>query len=191
MRYLNVSLRPSLPFGLLRSLRVQGFNTRRAPVHAITVGDEPQARQAYDLNGNRAKSCGISVPRPILSGGAGERREGATAVRFVHAAIAFRSADFRLRRTSEIDRAIRGVTPALSACRRPLHRRLVETEKPTASPRRSPETRGLIPDPIVAGIAGCCACSAMNSRRVIRSPRRRVQAAYPARRGRAPWQSFH
>src|SRR5215831_7229079 len=73
MRYLNVSLRPSLPFGLLQSLRVQGFNTRRAPVHAITVGDEPQARQAYDLNGSRAKSCGISVPRPILSGGAGER----------------------------------------------------------------------------------------------------------------------
>ena len=37
-------------------------------------------------------------------------------------------------------RAMRGVTPALSACRRPLHRRLVESEKPTASPRRSPET---------------------------------------------------
>ena len=38
-------------------------------------------------------------------------------------------------------RAMRGVTPALSACRRPLHRRLVESGKPTASPRRSPETR--------------------------------------------------
>jgi hypothetical protein len=38
-------------------------------------------------------------------------------------------------------RAMRGVTPALLACRRPLHRRLVESEKPTASPRRSPETR--------------------------------------------------
>jgi hypothetical protein len=36
---------------------------------------------------------------------------------------------------------MRGVTPALSACRRPLHRRLVESGKPTASPRRSPETR--------------------------------------------------
>src|SRR5438445_5570766 len=43
--------------------------------------------------------------------------------------------------TFEIERAIRGVTPALSACRRPLHRRLVESEKPTASPRRSPETQ--------------------------------------------------
>src|SRR6516165_8483480 len=43
--------------------------------------------------------------------------------------------------TFEIDRAIRGVTPALSACRRPLHRRLSESEKPTVSPQRSPETR--------------------------------------------------
>ena len=43
--------------------------------------------------------------------------------------------------TFEIDRAIRGVTPALSARRRPLHRRLSESEKPTASPQRSPETR--------------------------------------------------
>src|SRR5262245_21510451 len=34
---------------------------------------------------------------------------------------------------------MRGVTPALSACRRPLRRRLVESGKPTASPRRSPE----------------------------------------------------
>src|SRR5215469_6272380 len=34
---------------------------------------------------------------------------------------------------------MRGVTPALSACRRPLHRRLVESEKPPASPQRSPE----------------------------------------------------
>jgi hypothetical protein len=39
------------------------------------------------------------------------------------------------------DRAMRGVTPALSACRRPLHRRLAESGKPTASPRRSPETQ--------------------------------------------------
>ena len=37
----------------------------------------------------------------------------------------------RAPRTFEIDRAIRGVTPALSACRRPLHRRLSESEKPT------------------------------------------------------------
>jgi hypothetical protein len=29
---------------------------------------------------------------------------------------------------------------SLSACRRPLHCRLVESEKPTASPQRSPET---------------------------------------------------
>ena len=43
--------------------------------------------------------------------------------------------------TFEIDRAIRGVTPALSGCRRPLHRRLSESEKPTVSPQRSPETR--------------------------------------------------
>src|SRR5262245_1259704 len=42
--------------------------------------------------------------------------------------------------TFETDRAIRGVTPALSACRRPLHRRLLESEKPTVSPQRSPET---------------------------------------------------
>src|SRR5262249_53189635 len=47
----------------------------------------------------------------------------------------------RLPCTFEIDRAIRGVTPALSACRRPLHRRLSESEKPTVSPQRSPETR--------------------------------------------------
>src|SRR5713226_3520340 len=43
-------------------------------------------------------------------------------------------------RTFKINRAIRGVTPALSACRRPLHRRLSESEKPTVSPQRSPET---------------------------------------------------
>src|SRR5215813_10904968 len=47
----------------------------------------------------------------------------------------------RAPRTFEIDRAIRGVTRALSACRRPLHRRLWESEKPTVSPQRSPETR--------------------------------------------------
>ena len=35
---------------------------------------------------------------------------------------------------------MRRVTPALSARRRPLHRRLVESEEPTASPQRSPET---------------------------------------------------
>jgi hypothetical protein len=35
---------------------------------------------------------------------------------------------------------MRGVTPALSARRRPLHRRLAESGEPTASPRRSPET---------------------------------------------------
>src|SRR5215471_14503487 len=29
----------------------------------------------------------------------------------------------------------------LSACRRPLHCRLVESKKPTASPQRSPETQ--------------------------------------------------
>src|SRR5262249_23292132 len=40
---------------------------------------------------------------------------------------------------------MRGVTPALSARRRPLHRRLVESEEPTASPRRPPETRWSIP----------------------------------------------
>src|SRR5262249_26246611 len=37
-------------------------------------------------------------------------------------------------------RAMRGVTPALLACRRPLHRHLTEREMPTASPQRSPET---------------------------------------------------
>src|SRR6516162_60148 len=47
----------------------------------------------------------------------------------------------RAPRTFEIDRAIRGVTPALPACRRPLHRGLWESEKPTVSPQRSPETR--------------------------------------------------
>jgi hypothetical protein len=30
---------------------------------------------------------------------------------------------------------------SLSACRRPLHCRLVESEKPIASPQRSPETQ--------------------------------------------------
>src|SRR2546429_7481223 len=30
-----------------------------------------------------------------------------------------------------------------STCLRPLHRRLLESEKPTASPQRSPETRSL------------------------------------------------
>src|SRR5215471_9147232 len=40
----------------------------------------------------------------------------------------------------EIAWAMRGVTPALSARRRPLHHRLAESEEPTASPRRSPET---------------------------------------------------
>src|SRR5262245_24556832 len=39
--------------------------------------------------------------------------------------------------TFETDRAIRG-----AACRRPLHRRLLESEKPTVSPQRSPETLG-------------------------------------------------
>src|SRR5262249_22436671 len=33
----------------------------------------------------------------------------------------------------------------------------VESGQPTASPQRSPETRGLIPDPIVAGIVGAAA----------------------------------
>jgi hypothetical protein len=45
------------------------------------------------------------------------------------------------RAAAKTDRAMRGVTPALSACRRPLHRRLVESGKPTASPRRLPETQ--------------------------------------------------
>src|SRR6266446_9517010 len=37
-----------------------------------------------------------------------------------------------LKMSNVINRAIRGVTPALSACRRPLHRRLSESEKPVA-----------------------------------------------------------
>ena len=52
----------------------------------------------------------------------------------------------------------------------------------------------------ITGIAGCCAraasghaaappSSVMNSRRFIRSPRRRGRAASAARRGRAPWRS--
>jgi hypothetical protein len=48
--------------------------------------------------------------------------------------------NFTPRTSAKMDRAMRGVTPALSARRRPLHRRLVESEEPTASPRRSPET---------------------------------------------------
>jgi hypothetical protein len=37
---------------------------------------------------------------------------------------------FGIRRTNrQIERAMRGVTPALSACRRPLHRRLAESGK--------------------------------------------------------------
>src|ERR1035437_3873406 len=42
-----------------------------------------------------------------------------------------------LRSSAKMDRAMRGVTPALSARQRPLHRCLVESEEPTASPRRS------------------------------------------------------
>src|SRR5262245_825146 len=42
---------------------------------------------------------------------------------------------FKPTRTFEIDWTIPGVTPALSACRRPLHRHLVESGKPNASPQ--------------------------------------------------------
>jgi hypothetical protein len=35
----------------------------------------------------------------------------------------------RLRIARKVERAMRGVTPALSACRRPLHRRLAESGK--------------------------------------------------------------
>src|SRR5262245_31084423 len=48
---------------------------------------------------------------------------------------------------------MRGVAPALSACRRPLHRRLVESEKPTASPRRAPET--LFYQHLAPGLSDC------------------------------------
>jgi hypothetical protein len=67
---------------------------------------------------------------------------------------------------------MRSVTPALSACRRPLHRRLVESEKPTASPQRSPATAnhqerfllaGLRFDRVVIG--GLFGCSAPMLRR--------------------------
>jgi hypothetical protein len=55
---------------------------------------------------------------------------------------------------ARMDRAMRGVTPALSARRRPLHRRLVESEKPTASPQRSPETR----TSVCQGCTDSCYC---------------------------------
>ena len=55
---------------------------------------------------------------------------------------------------AQVDRAMRGVTPVLSARRRPLHRRLVESEKPTASPQRSPETR----TSVYQGCADPCYC---------------------------------
>src|SRR5215831_17508965 len=57
---------------------------------------------------------------------------------------------------SRTRRAMRGVTPALSACRRPLHRRLAESGKPTASPRRSPETQ--------FKLTGTCSISVARSR---------------------------
>ena len=60
---------------------------------------------------------------------------------------------------------MRGVTPLFRLVGVHCIAAFVESGQPTASPQRSPETRGLIPDPIVAGIAGCCACSVMNSRR--------------------------
>ena len=43
----------------------------------------------------------------------------------------------------KIARAMRGVTPALSACRRPLHRRLAESGKASCSPQQSPVTETL------------------------------------------------
>ena len=44
-------------------------------------------------------------------------------------------------RTPPIQRRLTIFCRSLSACRRPLHCRLVESEKPTASPQRSPETQ--------------------------------------------------
>src|SRR5262245_22421694 len=52
----------------------------------------------------------------------------------------------------------------------------VESGQPTASPQRSPETRGLIPDPIVAGIVGAAARVPRAATRL----RRRVRPAIPA-----------
>jgi hypothetical protein len=49
---------------------------------------------------------------------------------------------------------MRGVTTALSARRRPLHRRLVESEEPTASPQRLPETR----TSVCQGCTDSCYC---------------------------------
>ena len=75
--------------------------------------------------------------------------------------------------------------------------------RPWRNPRRDsamPSGDWLLRNPIT-GIAGCCAraasghaaaappSSVMNSRRFIRSPRRRGRAATAARRGRAPWRS--
>jgi hypothetical protein len=53
---------------------------------------------------------------------------------FAHECFADRNFGLRLVESAVLVRI-------LSACRRPLHRRLVESEKPTASPQRSPETR--------------------------------------------------
>jgi hypothetical protein len=63
-------------------------------------------------------------------------------------------------------------------------------QQPTASPQRSPETRGLIPDPIVADIA-CCACAASGHatappRNVMNS--RRLMEAYP--QGQSLWTKY-
>src|ERR1700756_4710586 len=47
----------------------------------------------------------------------------------------------RSRGAAKVDERYGALLPALSACRRRLHRRLVESGKPTASPRRSPEAQ--------------------------------------------------
>src|SRR5450759_821183 len=79
-----------------------------------------------------------------------------------------------LRSPAKMDRAMRGVTPALSARRRPLHRRLVESEEPTASPRRSSETE--------SGLRADAAASSV----LIRDRRQGRRAAGGGRRSSTP-----
>src|SRR5262249_53405754 len=96
---------------------------------------------APELAGKRASSSRCSAAQP--RGRSRRARRSRIGCSGSHPQSARKSLNATARSCApctEIDRAIRGVTPALSACRRPWHRRLSESEKPTVSPQRSPET---------------------------------------------------
>ena len=74
----STTLRPIRMFGLFRGLRVQYFpNTKRGREFSPSrpscrvnpiIGNEPQTRQVWHPNSNRAKACGITVPSPNFFG---------------------------------------------------------------------------------------------------------------------------